>query len=79
MKKIKEAKYFAVMMDCTPDLSKEEQLSIVIRIVDIGYKIEFMEPTIKGYFIQFLNVELTTGLNLMNVLLEKLNDTGIDL
>lgn len=37
-----------------------------------------MEITIKEYFVQFINVESTTGLNLTNVLLEKLS-IGIDL
>lgn len=33
VQKVKTAKYYAVIMDCTPDLSQNEQLSVVIRIV----------------------------------------------
>lgn len=62
-----------------PNESREEQLPIIIRIVDMAYKNEFMESTFKEYFIQFLNVESTVGLNLINILLEKLNDMGINL
>ncbi|XP_025408891.1 uncharacterized protein LOC112682493 [Sipha flava] len=38
VEEIKEAKYFSIMMDCTPDVSREEQLSIIIRILDMGNK-----------------------------------------
>ncbi|KAL4126320.1 hypothetical protein QTP88_010542 [Uroleucon formosanum] len=76
---IKEAKYFSIMMDCTPDVSKEEQLSIIIRILDMGNKSMSTIPCIKEYFIEFINVHSTTGYDLTNILLNKLNRIGIDL
>lgn len=68
-----------MMMDCTPDVSKEEQLSIIIRILDMGNKSMSTIPCIKEYFIEFINVHSTTGYDLTNILLNKLNSIGIDL
>ncbi|XP_025192468.1 zinc finger MYM-type protein 1-like [Melanaphis sacchari] len=76
---IKLAKYYAIIMDCTPDTSRQEQLSIVIRIVDMDIENESTEPRIKGYFLDFTNIHDSTGLYLSDVLVEKLKIYGISL
>lgn len=76
---IRLAKYYAIIMDCTPDTSRQEQLSIVIRIVDMDIENESTEPRIKEYFLDFINIHDSTGLYLSNVLVEKLKIYGISL
>ncbi|KAL6470600.1 hypothetical protein MHYP_G00217190 [Metynnis hypsauchen] len=70
--KIQEAKYYAIILDCTPDISHKEQMSLVVRIVEL-----VPEPHINEYFLGYMNVVETTGLNLSNVVLEKLRELGI--
>jgi len=66
-------------MYCTPDISCQEQLSLVIRIVDICMDGEFTNPNIKEFFIDFTKICSSTGLNLSNVLLNKLKNVDIDI
>lgn len=65
-------------MDCTPEISHNEQLSLLFRIVnmndDNSHNLEIQE-----YFLDFIPVQSTTGLNLSNVLIDKLNEYGIDI
>lgn len=68
---IKETKYFSTMMDCTPDVSKEEKLSIIIRILDLRNKSMSTIFCIKEHFIEFINIHSTTGYDLINILFIK--------
>ncbi len=38
MDDIKQAKFFSIILDCTPDISHTEQLSVVIRVVSLMEK-----------------------------------------
>ncbi|KAK0156287.1 Zinc finger MYM-type protein 1 [Merluccius polli] len=67
--KIQEVKYYAIILACTPDISHKEQMSLVVRIVELVPR-----PDIKEYFLGYMNVVETTGLNLSNVVLEKLRE-----
>ncbi|XP_037747527.1 LOW QUALITY PROTEIN: zinc finger MYM-type protein 1-like [Chelonia mydas] len=68
------AKYFAVILDCTPDISYQEQTSLVVRFVDIS---DSAQITVKESFITFLEVEDTTGFGLLQALLDDLKRTGL--
>ena len=45
---IKDSKYYAIILHCTPDVSHQEQTSVVVRAVNLG-----KTPEIKEHFLGF--------------------------
>nr|XP_047133848.1 uncharacterized protein LOC101240817 [Hydra vulgaris] len=75
--RIKSAKYFAVILDCTPDISHQEQMSMVLRYVADGTHSD-VPAGIYEHFIKFVIVESSTGENLFNTLVKKIEMLGLD-
>lgn len=76
--RIKLGKYFAIILDCTPDISHQEQMSLTLRYVSDGIS----PGSIIGIyeqFIKFINVESSTGENLYAVLKREINSLGLNL
>lgn len=72
---VQTAPYYSVLMDCTPDISHKEQLSLMIRYVSTNEnKVEVNES-----FLEFVTVENTTGEGLTNMLLDGLAEHNIEI
>ena len=68
---IKESSYFALIVDETTDISNKEQVAVCLRYVTKGATTES--------FLGYIEVESTTGENLFNLVLNKLQKFGLDI
>ncbi|XP_076950551.1 uncharacterized protein LOC143623557 [Bidens hawaiensis] len=76
IEKIKQAKYYSIILDCTPDISHQEQMSIIVRYVDVN--LNYNTVAVELSFLGFLIVDDTTSKGLFDVTLEELKSLGLN-
>lgn len=74
---IKEAKYYSIILDCTPDVSHTEQMTLIVRFVLIDLKNKESNVKIHEHFLGFIPVESSTGMSLSDILIQRLRDLDI--
>ncbi|XP_046737530.1 zinc finger MYM-type protein 1-like [Diprion similis] len=74
---IKKAKWYSIILDCTSDKSRIEQMSIIIR--SVAYNQNPKKFEVREHFLGFLPITDTTGKGLTEVILDELQKLGIAL
>jgi hypothetical protein len=64
------AKYYGMIVDCTPDKSHQEQMSMILRFVDITEASPGVQTqvTICEHFVGFLVVDRSDAMSLLAVI-----------
>jgi hypothetical protein len=73
--RVKNAKYYSLMFDCTPDSSHKEQMSDILRYVYITEG----RVTIQQRFVDFISTHEKPGLELSNEILNKIKQDELDI
>ncbi|GFV98422.1 zinc finger MYM-type protein 1 [Trichonephila clavipes] len=68
-----QAKYYAFLLDCTRDVSRVEQMSIILRFCNSS------TGAIEEHFVGFIAFAETTGEYITNSILEELERNGLDI
>ena len=66
---LKSAKFFSISVDSTPDISNEDQLTLIIRYVNSNSPIE--------RFLKFFDIETHTGIGITHIILEFLKKIDV--
>ena len=67
LKQLKKAKYFSIILDCTPDVSHEEQLTVILRFVQCDKE---QRAIVKEVFFGYLRVKNSSGKGLLKTFLK---------
>ncbi|GFX69079.1 zinc finger MYM-type protein 1 [Trichonephila clavipes] len=71
--RVKQAKYYAFLLDCTRDVSRVEQMSIILSFCNSS------TGAIEGHFVGFIVFAETTGEYITNSILQELERNGLDI
>ncbi|XP_015377164.1 PREDICTED: uncharacterized protein LOC107171436 [Diuraphis noxia] len=74
--RVKQSKYFTTLLGGTPDKSHKEQLTFLLRIVEISKNFKY---EINEYFICFIHISNKSGSNLTEEIKEQLQLINLDL
>ncbi|XP_044133368.1 zinc finger MYM-type protein 1-like [Bufo gargarizans] len=75
LERCRKAKYYSIILDCTPDISHKEQMSFTVRFLDNSTG----DLKVKEHFIGFQTVDDTTGKGLADFLLQFLSEKKLDI
>ncbi|GFY02961.1 zinc finger MYM-type protein 1 [Trichonephila clavipes] len=71
--RVKQAKYYAFLLDCTRDVSRVEQISIILRFCNSS------TGAIEEHFVGFIAFAETTEEYMTNSILQELERNGLDI
>lgn len=74
---VKKSKYYAIILDCTTDISRSEQMTIVLRYVFLNESTQCYE--VRESFVEFLQMFEKTGQGISDAALNELESFGLDL
>lgn len=77
LNQIKQSKYYSIILDCTSDVSRKEQMTVVIRYVH--FDIQTRMYVFKESFIDFITVTDLTGEGITDLIKQQLDKYQIDI
>ena len=76
MTQLTKAKYYALSLDCTPDISHKKQMTVILRFVQCD---EEDGVTVKEAFLVYLRVDDSTGRGLLDTFMKRAEELGLNL
>lgn len=74
---LKLCKYYSIMLDCTPDVSHQEQITVIVRFVYLNKNTKIVE--IREHFLGFCCISDTTGEGLSTFITNFLSNENISI
>ena len=75
MTQLTKAKYNALSLDCTPDISHKEQMTVILRFVQCD---EVDGVIVKEAFLGYLRVDDSTGRELLDMFMKRAEELGLN-